>query len=243
MPKRSYGVMSAGYGGAHRRPRIGPLLPDGNFHRIRSAKRVRVGRAPPATRGFWGPQNRSAEEQKVVDTASANYALDTTGSVTLINGVATGTDYTNRIGRKVVWKSVQIRGLWVPADATVSNNLCRICLVWDSQPNGALPTIADIFQQALGNSMLNLNNRDRFKMIMDKQFIAAEYSAVGQAVPGTGHIKAFRKLTGLETIFDGTTAAIGDIQSGALLLVTLGTQPTASSHVLTAALRCRFVDA
>jgi len=237
MPKRSYSHMSAG-----RRPQIGPLRADGNFYRPRVAKRARVGRAPPATRGFWGPQNRSADEQKVVDTVSANYALDTTGSVTLVNGVATGTDFTNRIGRKVVWKSVQIRGLWLPADATVSNNLCRICLVWDTQPNGALPAISDIFNQALGNSMLNLNNRDRFKMIMDKQFIAAEYSAVGQAVPGTGHIKAFRKLSGLETIFDGTTNAIGDIQSGSLLLVTLGTQPTASSHVLTAAVRCRFTD-
>lgn len=236
MPKRSYAVMQ-------RRPHIGPLRANGQFYnRPQAAKRVRVGRAPPATRGFWGPQNRSAEEQKVIDTASANYALDTTGSVTLVSGVATGTDFTNRIGRKVVWKSIQLRGFWIPVDATVSNNLCRVCLVWDSQPNGALPAITDIFQQALGNSMLNLNNRDRFKMVMDKQFIAAEYAATGQAVPGTGHIKAFRKLNGLETIFDGTTAAIGDIQSGAMLLVTLGSQATAAAHTLTAAVRMRFCD-
>lgn len=53
-------------------------------------------------------------EKKVVDTASASYACDTTGSVTLLNGMAQGSDFTNRIGRKYTNVAVQLEDFSVP---------------------------------------------------------------------------------------------------------------------------------
>ena len=42
--------------------------------------------APLRTGGFYGASVRSPMEKKVVDTAVANYAVNSTGVVTLING-------------------------------------------------------------------------------------------------------------------------------------------------------------
>lgn len=139
-------------------------------------------------------------------------------------------------------KSVQIRGMVRP-NANATSCVCRVMFVYDTQPNGALATIADIFQAATGDSMLNLNNRDRFKVLMDKQITMGFYNTTASSSVAdrtVTNIKKYKKLN-LDTIYDGTTAAIGDVQSGALLLVTLGTL-AGSVWELLATVRVRFAD-
>jgi len=186
----------------------------------------------------------SPQELKVVDTAVANYALTTTGSVTLINGVATGTDFTNRIGRKVCWKSILIQGVTVPEDGGVAGTLGRIMLVYDSQPNGALPAVTDVLLTATSLAPLNLNNRDRFRVLWDKRVAMGYFDTTAtQSVADrtTIEVRKYRKCN-LETVFDGTTAAIGDIQSGSIFMLTISNQPTGTGYNLSATLRLRFTD-
>lgn len=172
--------------------------------------------APARTGGWYGPSLRSVTEKKVIDTVTATYSLQLTSpQVVLLNGCATGTDYTNRIGRKTFNNSVYIRGM---AYAKGNNNgtaLFRMILFWDMQPNGVLAGAGDILQEATVESQLNINNRDRFKVLWDKQGVLGYANATlayGQnAVP----IKKYKKLN-METIFDGTDASVGSIQTGVL---------------------------
>lgn len=187
----------------------------------------------------------SHQELKVVDTANATYLCDTVGTVTLIGGVATGNDFTDRVGRKVLWKSVLINGYVQPQDATADASLSRVMLVYDSQANGALATIANILTAVNVNSPNNLNNRDRFKVIMDKRVTTGFYNTTATssvADKTIAEVRKFKKLN-LETIFGGTTAGIASIQSGALLLVTIGSNAAGLATNLFATVRCRFVDA
>ena len=145
--------------------------------RAAAARRRRVkaprtlGLAPARTGGFFGVGvRRSRDERKVIDVDPALYAGDTTGSVTLLNGVATGTDFTDRIGRKIVMRSLYLRGTLSPVDGITLDNMCRVLIVYDMQSNGAAPAITDVLKSATSIAQLNMNNRDRFRVIMDKQF-------------------------------------------------------------------------
>lgn len=185
-------------------------------------------------------------EKKVVDLGAASFAMDTTGSLTLLNGVAAGTDFTDRIGRKTKLSYVYVRGIVNAQDASSGPTLGRLLLVYDKQPAGALPAITDILTAATSVSQVNLNGRDRFVILADKQYAVGIISNTAtQSFAGspTVHpVKIYRNL-GLETIYDGTTNAIADISSGALYLVTIGNQAAAAGATFNGTTRVRFTDA
>lgn len=162
--------------------------------------------------------------------------------MTLLNGTATGTDFTNRIGRKVCWKSFLITGLIQVQDAAVDANLWRIMVVYDSQPNGALPAITDVLTQATATAPMNLNNRDRFRVLMDKMGTLGYYNAASGLADKTSTMIRKYKRINLETIYDGTTAAIADIQSGSIFLLTIGTNANGLGSQCWIHVRMRFVD-
>lgn len=144
-------------------------------------------------------------------------------------------------------------------------------LVYDRQPNGALPAISDIIlsqSQTSGSTsstaldQLNLDKRDRFRVLMDERILTPAViiddtsGAIEQAWP-TGQMPAdqggnnynFKRhmkfLPALETQYqaDSSPAVIGDIATGSLLFVTYGLFTSANSGwVLDASLRVRFVD-
>jgi len=206
---------------------------------------MRWPRAPIASRGFYGTQRRSPQERKLIDTVVTDSAMDTTGTVTLLNGCATGTDFTNRIGRKINVKSILVRGLAEPQDGTTVARFLRWMLVLDTQPNGALATITDILTTSTSLSPLNLNNRDRFKVLVDKQMLngGGDTTATQAFSDRNSSITHKYKKCNFDTIYDGTGATIADIQSGALLLVTIGSAAAGSGSDMTYYARVRFVDA
>lgn len=198
--------------------------------------------------GFYGASVRSPGERKVVDTALTDSPFSTTGEVTLLNGVATGTDFTNRIGRRVNCVSVQVNG-WIGdggnAVNEVDSTMCRIMLVEDFQTNGVQATITDILSNADPTAFMNLNNRERFKVHFDKKFTVPPFNSNTTASDGlfcpVPTIKFFKKIN-VPVVFEGTAATIGSISSGALYLVVLGSQ-AATSLQLNWSARVRFVDA
>lgn len=206
--------------------------------------------APASSRGFYGAQSRlkrmmqGVMERKVVDTASAFYACDTTGSVTLVNGMAQGSDFTNRIGRKYTNVAVQLEGFLGQQTSNVGTTKCRIMLIYDAQPNGALPVITDVLTASTSNSFMNLNNRDRFKVLCDENYtLSAIDTVTGLAgSPTAQNISIYKKIN-LETICDGTTAAIGDVQTGSIFLLTIGSSAVGSAFNFVGAVRTRFIDA
>jgi len=202
----------------------------------------------------------SAIEKKVNDLATTTYQVNTSGSITLLANPQLGSDFNNRIGRKVVLKSVYVRGQvkldWagaggLPATAGIAAQMARFILVCDMQPNGAAPAITDILVEATAESQLNLNNRDRFKILSDKTYVFDPVINVQTATQAQlcynrtiYPVKKFKKID-QEMVFNGVNGgSIADVTSGALYMVWIGTTASGlgdSNAVVST--RVRYVDA
>lgn len=195
----------------------------------------------PRIKGSIGRRN----ELKYVDTASATYVGDTTGTVTLINGVAVGDDNTTRDGRQITLKSVQVRGSFQNVDATSGASMCRLLLVWDNAANGSLATITQILSASTSNSFPNVDNSNRFTILSDTQYVVGPYvNTATQAIapsPGVAAVNIYKKLNSI-TQYSSTTSDIASIQNGALLMVTIGDQAVGGGGLFFMAARCRFTD-
>lgn len=186
-------------------------------------------RAPLATRGF-GPisygRRLNNPELKYVDNAANDQGILAGGSLVLMNGVATGTDVTNRVGRKIMMKNMRVYVNMFNAGGTAQSYPIgvsgKISLVYDSQPNGgAAPTYTTIYKTAHPGSPLNLDNRDRFKVLWTKNFVITSYTiAASNLTAGspTNVTRAGYKKCNLPVIFGGIGNTQGDIQTGAVYL-------------------------
>jgi len=196
---------------------------------------------PTASRGY----TPNSVELKAFDNAVGPIQANTTGVITNIFNPVQGTDFNNRIGRKVLLKKIFIRGLCnleaagSPATGQlVSAQTARFILFWDAQPNGALATIGDLLVgggTGTAYSQLNLNNRDRFKVLKDKTYTFDAFglnTTATQTFGFTGRsmhaIKIFKSVN-LESIFVTSGGTIADITSGALCICTIGTIPAGSN--------------
>lgn len=196
-------------------------------------------------------------ELKVYDIATATYQVNTSGSITLLANPVLGSDFNARIGRKIVLKSVYVRGhvvneaaLAVTTGVATAPQLARMIILTDLQPNGAVPTITDILVEAMSTSQLNMNNRDRFKIHCDKVWTLDNYvyDTVNACMAANNVIKPVKKFQRLQTevIFNATNGAtIADINSGALYMVWIGSAAAGANSDANARVstRVRYLDA
>lgn len=178
-----------------------------------------------------------------------------------LNTMALGTDYNLRIGRKILIKSILIRGVtWFqPSALPYQSTSVRIMLVLDKQANGSDPTIDQILElysvgagtrlELVTTAPLNLNYRDRFVILTDKVFTmtlatlktTAGTSDNSQLVKKTW--KIYKKNLSIDTTYSGTTGAISDLTTNALHLIFINPDPIANSTVFTHyTQRLRFYD-
>nr|WAE43108.1 MAG: capsid protein [Cressdnaviricota sp.] len=198
-------------------------------------------------------QSRSGGEIKSVDIINPNpnaqssssvatpatFPLNSTVSITLLNGITIGSSAWNRVGRKLSLKSVHLVMNPIIVNASTAVQYARIAIVYDKQTNGALPSYDDMFRDNINASTdcstssvvfsyagINLNNRDRFEIIADKRFMfpssdTANFINTSQQLQCYEY---FYKLGDRETHYkaDSAPGVIGDVATGSLLLVTWG---------------------
>jgi len=189
-------------------------------------------------------KDAQTDELKTIDTVVSSN-IPNTGNITTLNALATGTDYNTRTGRKILMKSLMIRMTInpLPAVSAPSGDAIRIIIFYDEQTNAAVPVISDVLQTSSWNSQLNLNNRDRFRVVCDK-FIgmpASTYTA-GALVAGspvTKVMKKYRKFR-LESIYNGSGATVAAIQTGGLFILYIA--EANNTHNFLFESRVRFVD-
>jgi len=134
--------------------------------------------------------------------------------------------------------------------AAVGAQFVRMIIVVDSQPNGTVFAITDLLNTADPASQLNLNNRDRFNIICDKEWAFDPYLVDATATQSFASaskqiytIKKFKKLN-IETIFNaGNAGTIADMNSGALYMVWIGSIASGLTDSLAqVSTRVRFQD-
>lgn len=207
------------------------------------ARRPYAQRMRQVQRGFLG----AAGEAKYFDIASGTLPLNTTGQISHIDIVPTGTTVNSRDGRKFKNTSVQIRGVAL-SDSTTATSTGAMYLVWDRQPNKALAGITDVLDTASSYSFAKRENAQRFKIIKKWRWVFnGNNTTAGQQTSNTSYdIDDYVKLPDecvAECTTADTTGAIGSRVTGALLLVTVGNQVagTADANVIIGT-RVNFVD-
>lgn len=221
----------------------------------RKAKRRRKSRAPPRTGGFYGPGvPRGVVEKKYIDS-NISGTLTSTYNSYLLNGIAAGTGANQRIGRKIVMTSLFFRwriGVDLNSGTNYLNSVpgdARLVIVYDSQANGTAPTWTDVFTNASPVALMNMANRDRFKVLFDKMVFlggtvkfqlastSAEFQPIGPVLAGG---KKYRKLY-LETIQQGDADTISSISTGSVYAMWIGSTADTCNGMRMQA-RIRYID-
>jgi hypothetical protein len=81
------------------------------------------------------------EELKYLDT-NVSISPSTSPTNLLLNGLTTGDTGSTREGQKIFIRSLNFKWNLLIADTT---NVVRLLILYDRQPNGSAPPIADIF--------------------------------------------------------------------------------------------------
>lgn len=196
------------------------------------------------------------KERKVADVDAQNAEISTNGNFDLLCAPTPGTGMDNRIGRKICIRSVYLRGFIqsrladaLGSDSVAPTNLVRVILFWDKQPAGAAPAITDLLKESSPVSQLNLNNRDRFVIVKDKNYFIGPITCDNThselwAGGNLGYpFKIYKRLK-KEVVFNaGSAGTIADINSGALYLFTLGNRNSGlTTAYCTYTSRVRFDD-
>ena len=220
---------------------------------------------PPATRGMHHPEVRPRGKGIMLSYLSAlapggsAMGLNTTADIRLMNGLGVGTSDFQRSGQRIEMKSLRVTGqcqLLSSFTGTAAQSYGRLMVVYDRQPTGTLPNISDILadQDTAGTSTtnafsgMNLQNRDRFAMLVDKRFeipqvqVTAGVVTAGTAYPsapcpdaGVLTFDEFRILKSLEARYLNTSSsppAIGDLTSGAVYMITMATNNASGPSAL-----------
>lgn len=211
--------------------------------RGRFQSKGRFARSAAYTRGrnFGGPR-ASRDELKYLDVLYSNYVADTTGTVTLLNGIASGNSAITREGRQCYWKTVEVNGLIHCLDTTTLDCRTDFYVIYDAQPGAAVPVMTDLLVESNAASFHNLNFRERFKTLIHGKF-SLGYSNDGTSGPPPGpQVVCFYKKINLRTTFKGDGNAIGDIATGAIYLVTIGNVAPGNGGQFQVCCRLRFAE-
>lgn len=186
---------------------------------------------------------RNPGETGYVDLASSTFNCDaTSGTITLIATVAQGTTVNQRVGKKIQYKSLQIRGFFVNNSAATSTDNAFI-IVYDKRPTGSLPAITDILDTISSRSFNKDDNSGRFTIVRrwDFTLVGNPTTFTNQTIKSFDH---FINLRGRPAVFKSAgTGAIGDIEEGALYAVSVGTTASGTTACTgTIGMRTRFVD-
>lgn len=200
-------------------------------HAKKSSSAVRtVYRVPPGEKGY-------------VDVALSGFNYDTTGSILLLNTVAQGAGVSQRIGKKWRMQSLEMLGLSNNSPSATVNQI-RASLVYDRKPTGSLPAVTDIYESANSRSHRKEDNASRFQIIQEWSADLRGNATAGNSQNYTKLFNHVVNMKGKPVINKSAgTGAIGDIETGALYLVTTGnTAAGTTAASLNCAFRLRFQD-
>lgn len=168
---------------------------------------------------------------------------------TSLNIIAQGTTESERIGRKCTLRKIGFRfemQLGAQTAASACNDVVRVMLVQDKQANGAVPTISGvngILASADYQSFNNLNNKNRFRTLMDRTYDINQKAGGGDGTTEDygAVIKsdAFYKDLNVPIEFSGATGAITEIRSNNLILLVISKSGLATFN---SKFRLRFSD-
>jgi hypothetical protein len=151
-------------------------------------------------------------EHKHIDVTASGSLSTTSGTLgpTLLSGIAQGDTAVTRDGNKIRLKAMDFLMRINASSSATRDTLLRLIIFKVKQPQGALPSATDVLGTT--NEPISLaawDTRGTIKILYD-EFIHARTSAKKEA-----YTRIDLKLD-MPQIFSGTSAAITDIETGAI---------------------------
>lgn len=193
------------------------------------------------------------DELKHLDTNFAGSVISTTATIQGLNLMVRGTTSITRIADDISCTSIQWRFRMITDQDNLVPSFVRHMVLWDSQPNGAVPAIGEILDLATITGPLhapyNSNFQKRFKilhdrtMVLNPQVVLAftpgtgatdDYASVGMVFKGKRQLSRTAK-------YDTNVGDITDLQSNALISVFVSNQAT-DGPILNGGYRLIFKD-
>jgi len=217
-----------------------------------AARYIQGGKRKPTLgrTGGYSFKNQGGTELNFVDTdisraAPAPVLFQEAGQVVLINGMKMGTDASTRIGRRIVVRSIEWKLTMTASDTQHNTTHYRFAIVYDSQTNGATPSVADIWSSAIVAASCppavtprNISNKARFQVLYDS---GLQKLVGNNAIVVTGGVapydlnwhgnltdatlqnhQGYLKVKKPVQYNSGDAGTIGDIQTGAIYFVAMG---------------------
>lgn len=177
------------------------------------------------------------------------------GNELLLNGIAQGTGYDQRIGRNIMVKSIHVK--WkltgAPHNETAASfspgAIIRVIIFVDNQPNGELASVPGDFLVASAPGKyplahLNMANSARFRVLFDKRYCVANANADDRS--GWKFIvydETYQKMNLKITYSNTSTGTISDIETNAIYAYVISDIIDGDNlPVLEMNARIRFVD-
>lgn len=191
----------------------------------------------------------SAEHKEVLTSVGVTYN-GTQSNVVVLNPVAEGSDYNQRVGREITHSYLEVNlGIFCLPPTGGNNALGDFgfwAIVLDRQPTGSLPAFNVIFDDSLGigqgsDFRITTTNQDRFKIISRNEWSIGSNGQFNGPNPSSGmsgaspyHVKEFIDLSKLggrdQTVnYNGTAGGIATIDSGAIYFVSAATLSSANA--------------
>ncbi len=208
-----------------------PTLMRRGYMRRRGKRRYSgVRKALTRRRGYYRNPYASSltQELKFFDSVIDDASVASTGTVvSSLNLVAQGITEKERIGRKIIVRSIACRfTVNLPGAATLSaitasgQEIVRIILYIDSQCNGANAAVLDLLETADYTSYRNLANKDRFTVLMDRSITLKHLTVVSNQTAATISIDDvivpvhyYKGGLAIPIEFDSTAGAITEVKS------------------------------
>lgn len=171
------------------------------------------------------------EETKHRDFAPASRSANLAGEIILMNGMASGSSVTTRVGRRCRILSFLLRGSIRPTVTECSWHRSDLYVIWDNEPGAALPVAADLLEDATSVGQTNWANRTRFTTLVhrywmfDPMSVVATSSYCGNV---TAPLEVYKKVDReMQFKTDNTGVnSVADISCGALYYFVVGDSDT-----------------
>lgn len=192
---------------------------------------------------FIGRGLKTLQEKKTIDLDPLTDAVaGGTAVLYLLNGVATGDDFTDRDGRRIFMTSLQAKfSFYVNSAAASAGGNFRVMFFYDKQPNGAAPVVTDVLKSAAALANMNLNNRSRFQLISNKVYAIGPVTTTAIGAQSCFTDDIYRKLN-LDTQYLGTTNTIASIATGSLYMLYITDIVGVAVGTFKGSCRVRFLD-
>lgn len=222
----------------------------------RGAKKSKMGLVQPVAMGIpgytrtvgnYGRYNQKRNEQVVenrfFDTGLFFTVADTaivpaSGQLTLI---PQGAGDEERLGRKTIIHSIQIRGTaTLAAGASEGRGVSYVYVVQDRQCNGSAAGVTDVLtSNTLNLGMINLSNSNRFRILRRLTFVwNATAGTTGVLTDQIKEIEFWKKLN-IPVEFAGATGALTEIKSNNIFLIA-GNSGSGLNNLVTIHGTCRL---